>query len=97
MSRSAQVTHPVSISHTKLDCPNPRAGSDIEDSLRCVGIGREISLTAECQEELMVLEICCVVSFGFLVGRWKNLPRRSDSFWEHVSKNPVAKTTQGYT
>lgn len=83
---SAQVNHLANVSHTKLDCPNSRAGSDIKDPLCCVSVGREISLAAECQEKLMILEICCIVSFGFAVTRETSLPRRSDSFWEHVNK-----------
>lgn len=62
---SAQVTLSANVSHTKLDSPNSGAGSDIEYSLCSVSIGREISLAAECQEKLMVLEICCFVTSDF--------------------------------
>lgn len=84
---SAQVTLSANVSHTKLDCPNSRTGSDVKNSFRCVSVGREVSLAAKCQEKLMILEICCIVSCGFPGRRETSLPKRSDSFSEHVSEH----------
>lgn len=88
---SAQLNHLASISRTKLDSPNSRASPDVKNSLCRVSVGREMSLAAECQEKLVVLEICYIVSFRFPGRCETSLPRRSDSFWEHVSEIVVSK------
>jgi hypothetical protein len=52
---------------TKPHCPDARAGTNVEDALGRVSAGGKIGLSFKCQEEVMVLYICPIVSQRLLL------------------------------